>query len=221
MLNNNPNNSILRYPTSGSFVRPTKVDFGVDIKTAIVEKYLEVEEIENGEEKVLYNNFDVENKELMINCVVLAYSKINRVDSLEFLASTFPYMKELDLEGNLLESWFQVFTILEHLKGLKLINLSNNFLSLPESCSKFAFDEKNVYPNIQHLIINRMNYTWADIERVLVHFPNLIELKVCFNVIAKIKKVDASLLRSLKVLDLESNKSIVWDDLKKFGNLIE
>lgn len=28
-------------------------------------------------------------------------------------------------------------------------------------------------------------------------------------------------MRSLKVLDLESNKSIVWDDLKKFGNLIE
>ena len=183
-------------------------------------KYLEQDEIDNGEEKCLYNNFNVKDKAIMINQVNLAYCKINESGDLKFLKETFPYMKELDLEGNLFTCWSQIFSILDQLNDLKLINLSNNTMSIPEQ-SKFSFDVKNVYPNIQHLIINRMNYTWSHIQQVLKHFPNLIELKVCFNSIDNIESVDVALLRKVKILDLESNPINEWNDLKKIGSLTE
>lgn len=209
-----------KYATNGSFVRPSKVEFGTDIQTAVANKYLEQDEIDNGEEKCLYNNFNVKDKAIMINQVNLAYCKINESGDLKFLKETFPYMKELDLEGNLFTCWSHIFSILDQLNDLKLINLSNNTMSIPEQ-SKFSFDVKNVYPNIQHLIINRMNYTWSDIQQVLKHFPNLVELKVCFNSIDKIESVDVALLRKVKILDLESNPINEWNDLKKIGSLTE
>lgn len=181
---------------------------------------MEVDEIDNGEEKCLYNNFNVKDKTIMINQVNLAYCKINESGDLRFLTETFPYMKELDLEGNLFTCWSQIFSILDQLKDLKLVNLSNNTLSIPEQ-SKFAFDVKNVYSNIEHLILNRMNYTWSDIQKVLKHFPNLIELKVCFNSIDKIETVDVNLFRKLRILDLETNPINDWEHLKRIGSLTE
>jgi len=211
-----------KYPTGGSFVRPAKVDFGIDIQLAVNAKYLQQEEIENGnDQSVLYNNFNVNDKEIMISCVVLAYSRISTCHQVDLLKSTFPYMKELDIEGNLFSSWSQIFLILDQLKGLKLLNVSNNLLGLPEETSKFAFDEKNVYANIEHLILNRMDYSWPDVERVLRHFPNLVELKVCFNGIRRVDRVDADLMRKLRILDLEANRLDDWEDLKKFGGLKE
>ena len=209
-----------KHPTSGSFVRPKLVTFGVDIQTAVEEKYFSSTgaEINNGEDEVLYNNFD--KNQIMLNCVNLASCKISQLGPLDFFKQKCPHMKELDLEGNLLTSWSQIFDVLSHLKDLKLINVSNNSLALPET-SKFAFDDV-VFENIEHLILNRMNYTWNEIEQVVKHFPNLIELKVCFNLIDSIDKpISASLLRKLKVLDLESNKLYEWEHLKRFGALKE
>lgn len=208
-----------KHPTSGSFVRPKLVSFGTDIRHALDEKYFQGgEEINNGEDEVLYNNFD--NDRLMLTCVNLASCRISQPGSLDFFKEKCPRMKELDLEGNLFTSWSQIFEILAQLKDLKLINVSNNSLTLPET-SKFAFDDV-VFDNIEHLILNRMNYTWSDIEQVLKHFPNLIELKVCFNAIDAIERpLDPSLLRKLKVLDLESNQLNSWEYLKKFGALKE
>ena len=209
-------------PTGGSFVRPNKVDSGIDIQLAVNAKYLQEEEIENGnDQSVLYNNFNVNDKEIMISCVVLAYSRISSCHQVDLLKTTFPYMKELDIEGNLFSSWSQIFLMLDQLKSLKLLNVSNNLLGLPEMTSKFAFDEKNVYGNIEHLILNRMEYSWADVERVLRHFPNLLQLKVCFNGIGRVDRLDADLLKKVRILDLEANRLSDWTDLKKFGGLKE
>ncbi len=208
--------------TGGSFVHPTKVDFGIDLQQALTLKYLQQEEIENGnDQSVLYNNFNFDDKEIMISCVVLAYSRISSCQQIDLFKNTFPHIKELDIEGNLLSSWSQIFLLLNSLKGLKLLNVSNNLLGLPDKTSKFSFDENNVYENIEHLIMNRMNYNWADVEQILKHFPNLQQLKVCFNLIGGIDKVNSNLLKKVKILDLEANRLNDWTDLKKFGELKE
>ena len=78
-----------------------------------------------------------------------------------------------------------------------------------------------MYPNVKHLILNRMDYNWNQILRVVKHFPALVELKVCFNQIHEIETIDANLIDNLKVLDLESNPVKDWSNLLKFGQLKE
>ncbi len=59
----------------------------------------------------------------MINCVNLAYCKVSSLSNLDFFAENFPFMSELDLEGNLIDSWSFIFTILNNLKSIKIINV--------------------------------------------------------------------------------------------------
>lgn len=54
-----------RHPTGGSFVKPSKVDFGKSIWSAIQEKYFEndksmkkTNETDENEDSLLYNNFE-------------------------------------------------------------------------------------------------------------------------------------------------------------------
>ena len=56
-----------RDPTGGSFIKPSKVDFGFDIWTAVEEKYFKNDEVDiqknqfNGDkdkDQILYNNFE-------------------------------------------------------------------------------------------------------------------------------------------------------------------
>ena len=94
--------------------------------------------------------------------------------------------------------------------------LSNNILDFDGIES-----DNHVYPNVKHLILNRMDYNWNQILRVVKHFPSLIELKVCFNQIHEIDKIDANLIENLQILDLESNPIKDWSNLLKFGQLKE
>ena len=47
----------IRHPTGGSFVRPNKVDFGVDMWKAIVLKYFDTDDTLDKDDVFLYNNF--------------------------------------------------------------------------------------------------------------------------------------------------------------------
>ncbi len=66
-----------------------------------------------------------------------------------------------------------------------------------------------------------MNYDWSDVTRILEYFPNLNELKLCFNRISVIDYVKIRALEKLKVLDLETNPINEWKNLKKLGELQE
>ena len=58
-----------------------------------------------------------------INCVNLAHCKISSLDGLDTMNAQFPHLTELDLECNLLNSWSQVFKILDTFKKIKIINI--------------------------------------------------------------------------------------------------
>ena len=55
--------------------------------------------------------------------------------------------------------------------------------------------------------------------QVIAYFPNLVQLKVCFNLIKEIDLLDRNLMNSLKLLDLESNPIKEWKYIKKLGEL--
>jgi hypothetical protein len=56
--------------------------------------------------------------------VSLAYCKINSIDRIDSFKAIFKCVKEIDIEGNLLNSWEQVFTILDNLKAITLLNVT-------------------------------------------------------------------------------------------------
>lgn len=64
-----------------------------------------------------------------------------------------------------------------------------------------------------------MNYSWNDICQVLYHFPNLNQLKVCFNLITCFDKISVACLSGLKILDIESNPIFDWKNIQKLGEL--
>lgn len=57
------------------------------------------------------------------------------------------------------------------------------------------------------------------ILKILVFFPNVTELKVCFNRIRMINSLDSNLMKYLRTLDIESNPIENWQCLKKLGEL--
>ncbi|CAF0886026.1 unnamed protein product [Brachionus calyciflorus] len=206
-----------RHPTGGSFVKPNKVDFGVSIWEAIEDKYFKDEtalrnhnETDKNEDSLLYNNFDAKERGMKINCISIAQSKISSTHGVDKINEHFPKLIEIELEDNLFYSWSQIFDILDQVKTLKIINISDNILEYDEN-------DQRTYENITGLIINKMNYDWNNVCRILKHFPNVIELKTCFNSITKIDNIDIPCLDKLTILDLESNKIIEWKNLLKLG----
>ena len=59
------------------------------------------------------------------------------------------------------------------------------------------------------------------VMKVLKYFPSLTDLKVCYNAITEITSINENLSEKLKVLDLESNSLIKWENLLKLGELKE
>ena len=62
-------------------------------------------------------------RKIQLSCVSLANYKISSIDGLGHLAGTFPQIRELELESNLLNSWSQIFQILSSMENLRLINV--------------------------------------------------------------------------------------------------
>ncbi|RMZ96709.1 tubulin-specific chaperone E [Brachionus plicatilis] len=208
-----------RHQTGGSFVKPSKVDFGIGIWKALEEKYLDnngsmkkTNETDENEDSLLYNNFDAKKTGLHIKCITLTQSRISSVEGLENVSNFFPNLIEIHLDDNLLNSWSQIFAIVDHLKKLKILNVSNNFLN-------YDCEEKKTFDNIQCLVLNKMNYSWNDICLILLHFPHLSQLKVCFNLITNLDQISVVCLSTLRVLDIESNPICDWKNLLKIGEL--
>ena len=56
--------------------------------------------------------------------VSLAYCKINSIHRVDSFKVIFKCVKEIDIEGNLINSWDQVFTILDNLNSITLLNVT-------------------------------------------------------------------------------------------------
>jgi hypothetical protein len=88
----------------------------------------------------------------------VAQSKVAHLTTLDKIKETFPDLKEIDLEENLFCSWEQIFQVLDELKRLYLINVSNNMLTFPSEAS-----EHKTYQNITTLVLNKLGYNWKDV----------------------------------------------------------
>ncbi len=62
-------------------------------------------------------------------------------------------------------------------------------------------------------------FKFLKVLTVVEYFPNLEQLKVCFNQIRQVETLNENMINNLKILDLESNPIQNWKHVMKFGEL--
>ncbi|XP_023029688.2 tubulin-binding cofactor E [Leptinotarsa decemlineata] len=219
-----------RYPTSGSFVRREKLNFGQSLIEAITSRYgyrdNEIEAKRNEEELHKIQQYmnapflelvgfeKVANKQRDFQYLEIVNVRMQKVCSAgppRELNRMFPNIREIDLSKNLLCSWTEVFNICSQLKSLYCVNISENLLSIPENCCDFVF------PNITVLICGHMDLSWDDVIKISSVFPNVQELRVPFNRITDITVPPNHNFKKLLYLDLEGNCIEHWSTIENLA----
>uniref|UniRef100_A0A8D1E414 Tubulin-specific chaperone E n=1 Tax=Sus scrofa TaxID=9823 RepID=A0A8D1E414_PIG len=200
----------------GSFIRPNKVNFGVDFLTAIKNRYvLEDEpEEEEKEQTVIIGNKPVET--IGFDSVVKQQSQLSKLQEVSLrncavngagdkrgIAQVCPNIRSIDLSKNLLSSWDDVIAIADQLKHLEVLNLSENKLRFPSGLPS----PTGTFSMLKVLVLNRTGVTWAEVLRCASGWPVLEKLYLESNNII-ISERPADVLQTVKLLDLSSNQLI-------------
>uniref|UniRef100_A0ABI7Z4R8 Tubulin-specific chaperone E n=1 Tax=Felis catus TaxID=9685 RepID=A0ABI7Z4R8_FELCA len=216
-----------RHPTGGSFVRPNKVNFGVDFLTAVNNRYvLEDGPEEDGKEQpVTIGNKPVET--IGFDSVIKQQSQLSKLQEVSLrncvvscagdkgaIAKACPNIRRVDLSRNLLSSWDEVLSIADQLKHLEVLNLSENKLHFPSVSPSLA----GTFPALKVLVLNRTGITWAEVLRCAPGWPVLEELYLKSNDIS-ISERPADVLQTVKLLDLSSNPLIDENQLFLIAHL--
>ncbi|XP_041606348.1 tubulin-specific chaperone E isoform X1 [Vulpes lagopus] len=205
-----------RHPTGGSFIRPNKVNFGVDFLTAVKNRYvLEDAPEEDGKGQIIIiGNKPVET--IGFDSIIKQQSQLSKLQEISLrncavncagdkgaIAKACPNIRKVDLSRNLLSSWDEVLDIADQLKHLEVLNLSENKLSFPLASLTLT----RAFPALKILALNRTGITWAEVLRCASGWPVLEELYLASNDLF-ISERPADVLQTLKLLDLSSNQSI-------------
>ncbi|XP_019872154.1 tubulin-specific chaperone E isoform X2 [Aethina tumida] len=216
-----------RHPKSGSCLRQEVVNFGQPAISSILSRY------HNSEDSNIYEE-ELKSFQKSINAPFLQLvgfdkvaDRLSNFESLQIvnlrlqnvnspgrpmeLKNLCPNIRELDISKNLLSSWLDIFDICSQLEHLHWINVSENYLTLPDNYSDFIF------PNIKTLICGYMNLKWSDVLKLSTVFPNVEELRVPYNDITVLCIPKNTTLINLKMLDLEGNSIEHWSEIMKLS----
>ncbi|KAK9876763.1 hypothetical protein WA026_015004 [Henosepilachna vigintioctopunctata] len=216
-----------RFPKSGSFVRPEKVELGHSVVKSIIDRYGQNEN-ETAAQQVQQKLFHFQQSINAPFLEMVGFDKIrdqqSNFDSLKVvnlrlqnissagepgqLKNLCPNIQELDLSKNLISYWITVFDICIQLDQLRWLNLSENQLNTPNNVQDYCF------PNVETLICTSMNLTWEDILEISVAFPGIQELRVPLNSIQCLN-TPPNVLQSLRILDIDENNIEKWSEICK------
>ncbi|XP_036091496.1 tubulin-specific chaperone E isoform X3 [Rousettus aegyptiacus] len=205
-----------RHPTGGSFIRPNKVNFGVDFLTALKHRYVlgdEAAEVGKGH-TVTVGNKPVET--VGFDSIIKQQSQLSKLQDVSLrscavncagdrggIAAACPNIRNLDLSKNLLSLWDDVTDIADQLRHLEVLNLSENKLRFPPGAASPA----GTFSALKVLVLSRTGITWAEVLRCAAGWPVLEELYLAANDIAILER-PTDVLQTVKLLDLSSNQSI-------------
>jgi len=148
--------------------------------------------------------------------------------SLEMLKSTFNLnAKHIDVSGNLLTKFSELAKIGECFKKLEILDASDAFYDEDEDGSKgedissaLARDITNTamqFQNLKTLALNRTRTSWKKALLIAEHAQNLEELRLDCNGLRDILKLTkehaAIYFPNLKVLSLDGNRNLKWDNI--------
>ncbi|KAL6439102.1 hypothetical protein ACFW04_003814 [Cataglyphis niger] len=223
-----------RHSTSGSFIRPGKVKFGISCPQAIKMRYGLIDDELAGIDRDEVLSLRKEINAPFLDFV--GFSKVNKKQSKfdqlkivwlreqcvsdagkpEELKELCPNLEELDISKNLINSWKIVADICSQLHSLIRLNVSENHLPIEEDMMAL----KNSFSTVKHLILAKMNYNWSDIQQCISMFSSVEELSVSFNIVTTIEEtiINTNLMK-ITTLILEGNLISNWDEILKLGSL--
>ncbi|XP_035871990.1 tubulin-specific chaperone E isoform X1 [Phyllostomus discolor] len=205
------------HPTGGSFIRPNKVNFGVDFLTAVENRYvLKDGPEEDGKEQIVkianrpvetigFDSIRKQQSQLStLQEISLRKCAICRAGDKGAIAKACPNVREVDLSANLLSAWGEVVDIADQLRHLEVLNLRDNRLRFPAAGSPPA---AAAFPALKVLVLSRTGVTWAEVLRCAEGWPALEELYLESNGLS-ISERPADVLQMVKLLDLSHNQLI-------------
>eukprot|EP00072_Mus_musculus_P061708 XP_011242649.1 PREDICTED: tubulin-specific chaperone E isoform X2 [Mus musculus] len=216
-----------RHPTGGSFVRPSKVNFGDDFLTALKKRYVledGPDDDENscslkvGSKQVQTIGFEhITKKQSQLralqdislwNCAVSHAGEQGRI------AEACPNIRVVNLSKNLLSTWDEVVLIAEQLKDLEALDLSENKLQFPSDSPTLT----RTFSTLKTLVLNKTGITWTEVLHCAPSWPVLEELYLKSNNIS-ISERPVNVLQKMRLLDLSSNPSIDESQLSLIADL--
>ncbi|KAK3697992.1 hypothetical protein QZH41_014374, partial [Actinostola sp. cb2023] len=233
------------HPKNGSFVRLKKVEFGVSVVDALrlkygddVQKHIQDLHVVGIKQKTEVEMVGAETVWKVQSCfekltdISLSNQNVRGPDKDLPLHSFAPMFLSLiknqldiinlDLSGNLLCSWEDVAEVVHNLTNLKMLNVSNNRLTMPSDISSL----KPSFCYVKELFLNKMKMSWEEISAAVRMFPNLENLHVCYNSIYSLRVNNShdcsdllSCYQNIVLLDLYGNNLTDWDEILDLGVL--
>ncbi|CAA2985722.1 tubulin-folding cofactor E isoform X1 [Olea europaea subsp. europaea] len=215
---------------TASFVRPHNLSSGISLLQALEARYRTVSTKEEEDEMYVLSarnkrvSIELLGKEKIqdkisqfeeLTSASLSYLGASSAGSPSLISSTLPYLKELDLTGNLLAEWNDVVIICKALPFLAALNLSCNSLS-PDITPMPQLN------NIRILVLNHTGVIWNQVEMLKDSLPCIEELHLLGNKLREITAVSTTAVQGfdfLRCLNLEDNCIADWAEILKLSQL--
>ncbi|XP_063699303.1 tubulin-specific chaperone E [Culicoides brevitarsis] len=220
------------HPYSGTLVRLEKLlgDFQT-LEEAIIDRYYEKDEIVLDESLIkearqfmhaplleIVGMDKIRQKQSHLDelCdVSVAGAPINRCGDL----TRFRQITNLDLSSTLISNWGVVMQVVEQLKNLQYLDLSNNRIRVPAEAeiSEFA----SVANKVKGINLRNNGITnWHEVLKIAKLWPNIEFLSLQDNSVGKIEKfTKENVFQKLEKLDLQGNKLENFENIVNLGHL--
>ncbi|XP_058496774.1 tubulin-specific chaperone E [Solea solea] len=191
-----------RHSTGASFVRPAKVNFGVDYLTAVRQIYHDNTENEPSEDTPIPVMWTHVKEQSLQNrtSVLLHKTGVNGAGAEGEIRKATPNVKWLDLSRSLISRWSDVIDICEQLERLEKLVLSFNRLRLTSDPSLHC----QAFCRLTVLTLHDCDLTWPQILECAPMWPQLEELSVLENNITELQR-PVDVLQNIRRLNISSN----------------
>ncbi|XP_037593741.1 tubulin-specific chaperone E [Cebus imitator] len=202
-----------RHPTGGSFIRPKKVNFGIDFLTAVKNRYVLEDELEeDGKEQIVtIGNKPVET--IGFDSIMKQQSQLSKLQEVSLrncavscagekggVAEACPNIRNVDLSKNLLSSWDEVIHIADQLRHLEVLNLRYELLVAEfhnkcstSNCVISGKDHASMWMNVAEAtkVMSRFN----------IHFKTCAYLQDCLTEVKQQKGSHILILLEVQLLE--------------------
>lgn len=219
------------HPTSGSFVRVSKVSPSESLEEAARERYLNNSGCILDQKLLLEAQAHIQASLMEI----VGMDKIARKQSkLELLTeisvdgsnvNSAGYLMEmvnlttLNLSHTLMWNWSDVAKITSQVPTLVNLNLSCNRMKVPTNEQIVKLE--NAFRNLEHINLGNCGYkNWDDVKTTAKLWPNIRSVGLQENDIAQLTPVDCmEIFKNLRDLDLHRTKLSDFNQIVKLGNI--
>ncbi|XP_052790849.1 tubulin-specific chaperone cofactor E-like protein [Mya arenaria] len=132
------------------------------------------------------------------------------------LKSLCPNVVDLDLAGNLIESWAEILPVLSELENLKFLNLARNKIT-KEQEALMTWSKR--LPAVENVVLNSTGANWQAVLTLACMLDSLQELHICGNDYTQLPDAGFKGLESVYCLRMNDNSIQSWEEIWKLRHL--